>query len=93
MIDTAAGGALRYRAWNKPRFVTEVPDLEIQKGKQAFDGTGQCSVPVYMFKNGTATYEVRGGTGCAVNPEPPQNATGELEVILGGKPVAHSWCY
>jgi len=29
VVETLAGGALRYRSWNKPRFVTQPPDLEI----------------------------------------------------------------
>ncbi|HEV2445658.1 MAG TPA: hypothetical protein VGS58_07040, partial [Candidatus Sulfopaludibacter sp.] len=33
LVETLAGGTLRYRSWNKPRFVSGPPDLEIRGGK------------------------------------------------------------
>jgi hypothetical protein len=94
VVDTRVSGELRYRAWNKPRLVTDAPDLEIAKGDGTFEGTNVCTVPVYTFKNGSAVYRVEGGLGCG-SPEDgvPKDASGRLEVIVGDKPPVDSWCY
>jgi hypothetical protein len=91
VVDTIAGGALRYRAWKKPRAVTDAPDLAIEKGEGTFEGTNVCAVPIYTFKSGSATYRVEGGLGCA--PGSPDDATGRLELTVGGKEPVDSWCY
>jgi hypothetical protein len=95
VVDTVPGGVLRYRAWNRPRPVTEAPDLEIAKGEGTFEGTNVCAVPVYTFKNATAAYRVEGALGCGGDnePGPPKDATGHLEVSVTGKPPVDSWCY
>ena len=36
VVDAVAGGELRYRSWNKPRAVTEAPDLSITKGESTY---------------------------------------------------------
>jgi hypothetical protein len=91
VIDAVAGGAPRYRVWNKPRPVTEPPDLEIAKGEGTFEGTNFCAVPIYTFKSSTTVYRVEGGTGC--DNEASKDATGRLEVSMVGKPPSESWCY
>ena len=95
VIDTVEGGALRYRAWNKPRPVTEAPDLEIAKGEGTFEGTNVCAYPAFTFKNGAAAYRVDGGLGCWGDnePGPPKGATGRLEVSVADKPPSESWCF
>ncbi|MFY9855211.1 MAG: hypothetical protein WAK26_15170 [Terracidiphilus sp.] len=94
VVDTVAGGVLRYRVWHKPRPVTETPDLEIAKGDGTFEGTNVCAVPVYTFKSGAAMYRVEGGLGCFGDSDgPPKDATGRLEVTASGKPATNSWCY
>lgn len=95
VVDTAADGVLRYRSWNKPRSVTENPDLDISKGSSRFEGTDLCAIPIYTFKNGSATYMIDGGLGCFGDSEPgrpPKDATGRLEVTVAGKST-DSWCY
>jgi hypothetical protein len=42
VIDIEASGAPRLRAWNKPRSVTDEPDIQISKGTERFEGTGPC---------------------------------------------------
>ncbi len=95
VVETLAGGTLRYRSWNKPRFVTGQPDLEITGGKGTVEGTNVCAVSVYTFGSGTAVYSVVGGLGCFGDsePGPPKDATGRLEVTVAGKPQVDSWCY
>jgi hypothetical protein len=91
VVDTTADGVLRYRSWNKPRPVIEIPDLVISKGKDAFEGTQLCAIPIYTFKNGDTEYQVEGGTGC--DPGVPNDATGRLSVTVGDKDATTSFCY
>jgi hypothetical protein len=94
VVDTVAGGVLRYRSWNKPRSVTGAPDLELKKGDGSFEGTDLCAVPIYTFKNGSATYKVEGGLGCYADSDGiPKGATGRLEVTVADKPPTDLWCY
>ncbi|MGD0801804.1 MAG: hypothetical protein ABR906_10855 [Terracidiphilus sp.] len=95
VIDTVAGGKLRYRAWNKPRSITEAPDLEIANGDGTVEGTNVCAVPIYTFKNVSAVYKVEGGLGCwgDSEPGPPSGATGRLEVTVKDMPETNLWCY
>ena len=90
VVDIVAGGELRYRAWNKPRPLTEVPDLEIAKGDGTFEGTNVCAIPIYTFKKDAAVYRVEGGMGCDSGPN---DATGRLEVTVNDKQAVDSWCY
>jgi len=96
VVDTVAGGALRYRAWKKPRAVTDAPDLELGKGEDKVEGTNYCAVPIYRFKNGDDAYVVEGGLGCLGDNEPggpPKDATGRLEVTMREKRPVDFWCY
>jgi hypothetical protein len=95
LVETLSKGTLRYRSWNKPRFVTVPPDLVITGGKETVEGTGVCAVSVYTFKSGAAVYSVDGGLGCFADsePGPPKDATGQLVVTTTGKPLVDSWCF
>jgi hypothetical protein len=94
VIDTVAGGALRCRSWNKPRAVTDAPDLLIAKGDSTFEGTQVCAYPVYTFKNGAVVYRIDGGLGCWGNAEgAPKDAAGRLEVTTADSRTSNSWCY
>lgn len=95
VVETLTSGILRYRSWNKPRFVAGPPDLEILGGEGTVEGTDLCAVSVYTFKNGAAVYRVDGALGCFGDsePGPPKAATGRLEVTVAGKPQVDSWCY
>jgi hypothetical protein len=94
VVDRVAGGVLRYRSWNKPRSITERPDLEIRKGEGTFEGTDVCAFPVYTFKNGTTVYRVDGDLGCWGHAEgAPEDATGRLEVTVADNKTTNRWCY
>jgi len=95
VVDTVAGGDLRYRAWKKPRAVTETPDLEIAKGEDKVEGTNLCAVSIYSFKSIDTMYRVEGGLGCWGDdePGPPKGVTGRLEVTIKDKRAVDTWCY
>jgi hypothetical protein len=93
VVDSLADGALRYRAWNKPRAISEKPDLEILGGKDSFEGSDICAYPIWTFKNGQTTYRAEGALGCYGEVEPPKDATGRLVVAVPGKPDEEAWCF
>jgi hypothetical protein len=93
VVDALADGALRYRAWNKPRAISEKPDLEILGGKDSFEGSDICAYPVWTFKNGQTAYRAEGALGCYGEVEPPKDATGRLVVTVPGKPDEEAWCF
>lgn len=92
VIDSLTGGILRYRSWDRPRPVTEAPDLEVARGTGTFEGSDLCVVPIYTFKSGTTVYRVEGGMGCT-DDSTPKDATGQLEVTVNGQAPVDSWCY
>lgn len=91
-IEELASGAYRYRSWNKPKPLTDSPDVDISTGKQSFGGTGICAVPVYTFTNGNIIYEVDAAIGCTDGKE-PKEATGRLSVSKNDKQITDTWCY
>jgi hypothetical protein len=91
-IEDLNDGKFRYRSWNKPKELSELPDVEIRDGELHFEGTGVCSTPIYAFKKGNVEYEVSGSLGCVEGDEPKQ-ATGELHVTVEGKDVTQAWCF
>lgn len=90
IINTMTDGTLRYRSWNKPRPLTDEPDLELVKGEGSFEGTQVCAIPIYTFKNGKTVYKVYGGTGCT---EAPKDATGNINLTIGDNEPQILWCY
>ena len=93
IVDEAAGGAVRYRAWNRPRRLSDTPDLEIPAGKASVEGTGPCEYRLWKFNRGGTEYTVSELGGCGEPNSTPNGARGTLDVTAGGKSLAHFWCY
>lgn len=91
-IDEWPHGVLRYRSWNKPKPLTEKPDLELSGGKLIFQGTGICSTGEYEFESGNTVYDVSDGLGCTDGSE-PKDSIGDLTISISGKEIVHAWCY
>jgi len=92
VVDLNFEGTPRYRAWNKPRPLTEPPDLEIEAGTKDHHGTGPCRHPGWTFRVGEAEYALY-GHGCSSESDPaPERSRGWLEVKAGPK-TQHWWCY
>lgn len=91
MIDSGPTGTVRYRAWNKPRFLPDRPDLEVAAGTVGVTGTGPCARTVWKFAKDDAEFAVS-TLGCTSGSE-PQGATGWLEVWVHGKRHDRWWCY
>ncbi len=92
VIDTDTDNKPRYRAWNKPRPLSEKPDVEISMGSADMQGTGPCAHSVWTFMKGATKYTVE-EIGCVPESDEAKDATGTLEVSVGGKQVALWWCY
>lgn len=92
VIDSQSG-AVRYRAWDRPRAVSDKPDLEITAGKAGFEGSGPCAYQVWTFSRGATQYRVSGLGGCSPASDQSPDARGMLEVTAAGKSLLHSWCY
>ncbi len=90
IVDSQAGD-IRYRSWNKPRSITETPDMVVAAGKSAVEGTSPCTHSIWTFKRGATTF-VLGEIGCT-EKQPPEGAVGNLEVLVDGKRRTESWCY
>lgn len=90
-IVDSAGDTPRYRVWNKPRSVTEEPDLEIRAGSRDFEGTTPCTHAIWTFRSGTAVYTVE-ELGCAEGDETGR-AKGELIVKLAPDRELRWWCF
>lgn len=91
-ISEATSTTFHYRSWNKPKALTETPDLDLLGGKQTYQGTGVCATPTYTFTRGNVTIAVDGALGCSDGSEPPK-ATGHLTVTIGDKTVTDTYCF
>jgi len=89
VIDTVAKDKVHYRAWNKPRFPPDAPDMEVV-GTVDFAGTGVCAHRIWTFTKDAATYSLEEEM-CGESP--PEGATASLEVRVGGKLKRVWWCY
>lgn len=93
VIDLNADGTPRYRAWNKPRSLTEPPDLEIATGTKHYEGSGPCGYPVWKFHADDVTYTLFRG-GCSTDSDPPfKGSRGSFGVKVGRKSQQHWTCY
>ena len=82
VVDAVAGRELRYRSWNKPRSVTDAPDLALTKGESTIEGN-RCGDPVYAFKNGATEYRVEGSLNCYPTLEIYRTAEGRNRATGG----------
>lgn len=91
VVDRLADGRLRYRSWNRPRTLSDAPDLELTGGADDFSGTGVCAHHSWTFTSGATEYIVA-EAACTADV-PPAGAIGELSVSVKGVHQTHSWCY
>ena len=93
VVDALPGRAYRYRAWDKPRSITERPDVEVSTGTKEYQGTGPCRHPIWTFADGDSEMVVS-GLGCsAASNQPPAGARGTLDVSVTKEENGHWWCY
>jgi hypothetical protein len=92
IVDAAAKDAPRYRAWNKPRFLPDSPDIAL-RGTSDLSGTGPCTSRTWSFGQGKATIELKELKCTFGSDGPPNDARAQLTVLADGKPKKIWWCY
>lgn len=90
IVDRLKGGALRYRAWNIPRALTEAPDLTLTGGADDVEGTSPCTHSTWTFHKGKTAFVVS-ELGCTEG-QPPPNASGTLQVLVDDQSKLEDWC-
>lgn len=81
---------LRYRAWNRPKPLSDKPDLDISEGQAGWEGSGVCATPTWKFPAGKSIIEVS-GLACGPGDE-PAGAIGMLTVTTG-ESVQSYYCF
>jgi hypothetical protein len=98
IVDESGKGVLRYRAWIKPRALTDKPD-KLLNGKETSAGSGPCEYSLRTFVDGNMKGNMKYVIGdlevCTSesDPPPPQDAIGRLDVLSEDKIETSSWCY
>ncbi|WP_368229503.1 hypothetical protein [Aeromonas sp. R10-1] len=83
LIDSMPNNLYRYRSWNKPRKITEKPDVEIKDPKAwRPQGTGACSYTLWDFSRGNISYQIDEGSPCGEQSIPDKK--GSVRVYIGG---------
>ena len=93
IVDSIDERSFHYSAWNKPRGLTEKPDMELANGALDPQGSGPCRYDVWQFTNGTIRYEIGELESCGDGSSASEGAIGRLEVLSGDQTVASYWCY
>jgi hypothetical protein len=94
IVDVVGTGKPRYRVWNKPRSLTEKPDMQILEGKEDSEGSGPCRYTSWTFTSATTNLVIRELGECYEDShQPPSDAKGALDVSAAGQPDASSWCH
>lgn len=91
ILDVGDDRKVRYRAWNKPRAVTELPDLELSPAEVTAEGTTPCVAATWTFRRGDSEYQLS-EIGCGGSFD-VAGEVGSLTVSVGGKVQAQWPCY
>lgn len=94
IISEDTKGTYHYRSWNKPKTVSDKPDMDLKS--MALETSGNCQ-RYYKFKTGKVEFEVTNQWSCLSKGESPpagaDGATGDLYVRIGGELKSHYYCY
>jgi hypothetical protein len=88
IVDSDSAGKLRLRAWERPRSLSEKPDLEIAGGEWDVQGTSSCASASWTFRTPATAILLR-QRSCQ---EGPDDALGILEVTRDGA-TGEWWCF
>lgn len=92
IVTLLPSGNYQYRAWNKPRSITEKPDVLIVGGEEITEGTGVCRYTRWEFTSNNVRYIVSKSVTCTQD-FPPPNAIGQLSVFINGEHRKSWWCF
>jgi hypothetical protein len=84
----------QYRSWNKPKPMSDKPDMDLKS--KNIDSVGSCQ-RYYKFKTGKVEFEVTNQWSCLgkgeTPPEAAKGAIGDLYVRSSGEVKSHYYCY
>jgi hypothetical protein len=92
VIDADKSDMPRYRAWNKPRFLPDPPDITM-RGTADILGTSGCAHSTWSFVQGKTRIAMEELKCTAGTDGPPDDARAQLVVLTDGKPQKMWWCY
>lgn len=92
VINLQRTGEFRYMSWNKPKNISQIPDMVVHNGEEIVEGTGICRYILWKFTNGNVQYHVS-TLGCGGDIMPPKNAIGDLSVYINGELKKTWWCF
>ena len=90
-INLLLSGAYQYTAWNKPKKISDEPDMVVVGGEEIIEGTGVCRYTRWEFNNSTVQYIVSTPVTCTEAITPP-NVTGQLSVFVNDEYKKSWWC-
>lgn len=90
-ISLLPSGKYQYRSWNKPKSITDDPDMVLVGGEEITEGTGVCRYTRWEFKKKNVEYIVSTPVTCTESVPPP-NATGQLSVFINNEHKKSWWC-
>ncbi len=90
-VNLLSSGKYQYKSWNKPKSITEKPDMVVDRGEEVIEGTGVCRYKRWEFNKGNVQYIVSTPVTCT-ETIPPPNATGQLSVFINGVHKKSWWC-
>ena len=94
VISEPSKGTYRYRSWNKPKAISDKPDMDLKS--TSLETSGSCQ-RYYKFKTGKVEFEVTNQWSCMEKggnpPAGAEGATGDVYVRIGGELKSHFYCY
>ena len=92
MIDETKPYVDRYRTWNVPKTIEDIPNVSLVKSNSVnLEGTGVCRHRVAKFKTGNVEY-IFTELGCYGEVTPPENTVGEIVVLINNVEKMRKWC-
>jgi len=85
IVVDSVQGATRYRAWNKPHFPPDAPDMTMLDGTAGSGGTGPCFARSWSFKKGDAAITVSESRCTAGTDSPPEDTRATIDLSSGDK--------
>ncbi|RUR32502.1 hypothetical protein ELY33_06105 [Vreelandella andesensis] len=90
-VNATPSNEFHYTAWNKPKSITDEPDMLVVGGEEITEGTGVCRTTRWEFNNSNVKYIISTPMACGVKMPPP-NATGQLSVLINDRHIQSWWC-
>ena len=92
VISEPAKGTYHYRSWNKPKAVSDKPDMDLKSKEVSVEGSGVCRHTEYSFKTGKVEFSLDDNVTC-LEGNTPDNIVGNLNVLVNDELKNHYYCF